>query len=271
MLLVAALLAKLPAPHLAALGSNGFDEPDLATELCLAEGKILKKKKKTLEGVTRPQLYTIECRGQERRAVVKSLHESVTGLKRFDDGSWEINFTDSFRYERAAYLLDRALGLDMVPVAVIRQVRRRESAFIEFIDRASYERDSPHTPSGGERAELARQKAVMRIFDALIYNTDRNTQNLLVDDGDWRLYLIDHSRAFRQVSDLPEGWAETRARLSPELYERLKGLEEQALVELLDGLLSRSQVRALLARRDKIIRKIDEDRKKVGDAVVFSG
>lgn len=267
-LAVAAAVILLPTT----LGANGFDEPDADTEFCLAEGEILKKKRKTLKGVTRPQLYTIVCSGQERRAVVKSLHESKLGLTRFEKGLWEVNFTDSYLYERAAYLLDRELGLNMVPVAVIREIRRGESAFVEFIDQASFERDSPHTPSGRERAELAREKAIMRLFDALIYNTDRNTQNLLVDDQNWRLYLIDHSRAFRQVSDLPEeGWVQTRARLSSELYERLKSLEEAPLVELLAGVLSEAQVRTLLARRDKIIQKIDDDRDEFGDGVVFSG
>jgi hypothetical protein len=36
----------------------------------------------------------------------------------------------------------------------------------------------------------------MRVFDQLIYNTDRNTGNVLYDTG-WRLWGIDHTRAFR--------------------------------------------------------------------------
>jgi hypothetical protein len=33
----------------------------------------------------------------------------------------------------------------------------------------------------------------MRAFDQLIYNTDRNLGNLLID-GDWRIWMIDHTR-----------------------------------------------------------------------------
>ena len=37
---------------------------------------------------------------------------------------------------------------------------------------------------------------VVRVFDELIQNVDRNMGNLLIDTG-WRAWMIDHSRAFR--------------------------------------------------------------------------
>ena len=251
-------------------GATSFEEPDIDTERCLAEGKLVKKKK-TLDGVTRPELYLIECEGERRQALVKRFHEEKRGITRFSDGKWEMNFSDSFRYERAAYLLDRSLGLEMVPVAVVRKVGRDEAGVIEWIDHASHIEDSPHQPTGGQRAELARQKGLMELFDALICNTDRNVGNYLVDDADWRLYLIDHSRAFRETTDLPDAFEETLIRLPRELYERLQGLDESSLTELLGDLLGGAQIETLLERRDKILAKIDADREKLGDEVVFSG
>ena len=38
---------------------------------------------------------------------------------------------------------------------------------------------------------------------------------------------------------------------------------------LLRDLLSKAQIRALLARRDRILNKIERDRERYGDAVVF--
>ena len=43
----------------------------------------------------------------------------------------------------------------------------------------------------------ARQLWNMYFFDALIYNVDRNSGNILVDQG-YRLWMIDHTRAFQQ-------------------------------------------------------------------------
>lgn len=264
-LAAACALVLLPA----ALAGRSFDEPDAETERCLSEGTMRKKGRTTLKGITAPELYTIECGGVERRVVVKRVDRSKFGVTRFEDGSWEMGFTDSFRYERAAYLLDRALGMDMVPVAVIREVDRQPAALIEFIDHAEHEGDSPHTPTGLERARLARAKGVMALFDALIYNTDRNITNWLVDNADWRLYLIDHSRAFRTLTELPEDYQGTRTCLPAELYERLRGLAEEPLIELLEPVISGLQISAIVARRDKLVERIETDRGRFGDDVMF--
>ena len=253
-----------------ALDATSFDEADDTTEQCLAEGKLLKKQK-TLKGVTRPELYLIECDGAQRKALVKRLDEEKRGKTQFGDGHWEMNFTDKFYYERAAYLLDRSLGLNMVPVAVVRRVGRNDAGVVEWIENASHVDKSPHQPSGAERAALAQQKAIMQLFDALIYNTDRNVSNYLVDDGDWRLYLIDHSRAFREKSDLPEGFESTLIRVPRGLYARLRELNRSELDELMSGLLGPAQIESILERRDKILEKLDADRQEMGDEVVFTG
>ena len=38
--------------------------------------------------------------------------------------------------------------------------------------------------------------AILQVFDQLIYNTDRNLGNLVITT-DWRVWMIDHTRAFR--------------------------------------------------------------------------
>ena len=45
-----------------------------------------------------------------------------------------------------------------------------------------------------------KQVQMMNVFDALIYNTDRNRGNILITP-DWRLWMIDHTRAFRRNPD----------------------------------------------------------------------
>ena len=55
------------------------------------------------------------------------------------------------------------------------------------------------SPSPTPRA-WNRQMWVVRLFDQLIYNTDRNLGNLLIDK-DWRLWMIDHTRAFKLFTE----------------------------------------------------------------------
>ena len=124
----------------------------------------------------------------------------------------------------------------------------------------------------GRSAQMAaqfRQKSRMHLFDSLIYNTDRRAENILVDESTGGIYLIDHSRAFREKTELREEFANGRVWLSREMYENLAGLDEESLADLADGLISEAQLEALLARRDLIVAKIDADRQEYGDDVVF--
>lgn len=246
------------------------DEPDAVIEQCLSEGEILKRIEK-LTGVTKPDHLSLSCNGEERSAVFKSVDESRRGVSRMQRGGAEFDFTDSYKYERAAYLLDRELGMNMVPVAVIRSHKGDEGTLVAWIDNASHENQMKQRPTGPMMAELARQKGTMKLFDALIFNVDRRPENWMVDNDTAKLYLIDHSRAFRKHKEPSEEFLTGRARLSKELYDKLKALDEAHLSKLLEGLIGQAQIEALLQRRDAIIEKIDRDVEELGEAVVFSG
>ncbi len=45
------------------------------------------------------------------------------------------------------------------------------------------------------------QNDIARVFDELIANIDRNQGNMLIDKQ-WKVWLIDHSRAFRTTETL---------------------------------------------------------------------
>ena len=64
-------------------------------------------------------------------------------------------------------------------------------------------------------------------------------------------------------------FAEGRVWLSQQFYDNLVGLSAENLAELTDGLISKAQLAALLARRDLIVAKIDQDRQEYGDDAVF--
>lgn len=244
-------------------------ESDAEIEACLTTGTILKGGEKLI-GITKPVKVEIDCNGTKRAAMFKSLDEHRPGSTRLASGEVEFNFSDSYRYERAAYLLDRQLGLEMVPVAVLGRRKGTDGVLMDWIPAAVHENQVSASFSGPQTASLFRQKSRMRLFDSLIYNTDRRAENILVDESTATLYLIDHSRAFREKQELQEEFAEGRVWLSRELYDNLVALGEENLAELADGLISKSQLQALLARRDLIVAKIDRDRQEYGDDAVFT-
>lgn len=249
--------------------SNPEELSDSDLEMVLKKGKITRKED-IGTGVTQPLRLWIEMDGVTVSASYKDVDYEKRGVTRFTGGNAELNFTDSYRYERAAYLLDRELGLDMVPVTVVRQVYRKSGAVTLWIgDSITEQQRIERGLRPEELVDLIHQQADMRIFDALIYNTDRHAGNQLYTLEDWRLHLIDHSRAFRTSEELPEGFAGRPMTISRSLLTSLEALEDQPLKKLLKRDLGPTQIKSILARRDLILEKLERDRHEYGDAFAF--
>jgi hypothetical protein len=241
---------------------------DAEIERILREGRIVHIEEIGV-GVTRPQRIRVELDGITLEAAFKSIDERIA-LAKFSNGETEANFTDSYYYERAAYLLDRALGLNMVPVAVLRKVRRFRGALSAWIDGAVIETERRKQKlQPPEPTLLKHQRDIMYIFDALIGNTDRNAGNQLTTPADWKLHLIDHSRSFRRTQALPKGFQEKTYTIPRALFDRMSGLDMPELKILFKGVLGTALIKPLLGRRDRIIEKIQQDRVAQGDAAIF--
>ena len=109
----------------------------------------------------------------------------------------------------------------------------------------------------------------MRLFDALIYNADRNIGNRLYTVADWKVHLIDHSRSFRQKKDLLAKFSSRPVKVSRQLHQRLIDLDRDGLEAALEGMISRTRIRYVLKRRDAILEKIAADLERNGEVVVF--
>ena len=57
--------------------------------------------------------------------------------------------------------------------------------------------------------------------------------------------------------------------LTRDMLSRLEALTKAGLNELLDGVVSKERIKALLARRDRILKRVEEERARSGDAFVF--
>ena len=115
----------------------------------------------------------------------------------------EINFRDSFKFNVAGYRLAKLLDLHMIPPSVERMYQGKAAAFTWWVDdvlmdeagRLKKKLTAPDAEKWNE------QMHVVRVFDQLIFNTDRNLGNLLITK-DWDIWMIDHTRAFRTSKDL---------------------------------------------------------------------
>jgi hypothetical protein len=169
----------------------------------------------------------------------------------------EVGFRDSYRYNVAAYRLARLLGIDNVPVSVVRSVDREPASLTWWIDdvmmdeaaRRKTQARNPDTARGND------YQYRMRVFDELIQNRDRNLGNI-VYTSDWTLWMIDHTRGFRLLRQLvsPEGLT----RIERTLLENLRTLTPAAVEQALQSHLNRQERDALLARRDLIVKRFED-------------
>lgn len=242
---------------------------DAEIEKLLVRGRITRMVRLDV-GVTQPWRVWVELGKRRISGCFKSVDIVKMGITQIPGAKTEIHFTDRHQYDQAAYRLDRELGLSLVPVAVPRHVRGDSGTLIFWVDDVFDEKtrivDQLKPPT---TRKLNHQLACMRLFDALIYNIDRNSGNILYSQSDWQLHLIDHTRSFRLTRELPEDFLTIPTTLPRSLYDRLGRLEERRLQRLLKGLVNRGQIRALMRRRDLIVEKIERDRRAYGDAKVF--
>lgn len=180
-------------------------------------------------------------------------------------GPAEIGFKDTYRYNIAAYRLARLLGLNHVPVSVERRLGRDLAAVTWWVDDVLMDegvRFKQGLPKELNAGRTASQILIMRVFDELIANQDRNAGNLLwTTDG--KMWMIDHTRAFRLASQLKN--PKQLERCEAGLLKALRGLTLERLREAVGESLSKPEAEAVLKRRDAIVRLFDDKIKQRGE------
>ncbi len=180
----------------------------------------------------------------------------------------ERNFRDSYTYNIAAYRLAVLLGLDNVPMSVQRSVRSEPAAVTWWVDDVAMterERTARRT-YGPNPAYTVQQFYAMYVFDELIQNRDRNQGNILWT-SDWKMWLIDHTRAFRPQVEIGEPARLTR--IGRRLLENLRRLTRETLEAATDDYLTGSQRSRVLERRDLLVRHFDERIARLGESAVL--
>jgi hypothetical protein len=223
--------------------------------------------KSTKKGVTNARRVTLFDGKVRHDAQVQDVNIE---LPIFEVGpkNTEVNFKDLFRYNIAGYRLSLLLGLGNVPMSVERRVQGKDVAMTWWLDDVMMDegaRQKEHTV-GPNPSRTAMQIHVLRVFDELIQNRDRNGGNLLWT-SDWKMWMIDHTRAFRLGKDLLK--PQQLERVERTLLDRMRELNEPKLTEAMDKSLTKQEIEALLARRDAIVKLFDERIAARGEAAIL--
>lgn len=155
----------------------------------------------------------------------------------------------------AAYRLDRLLELDHVPVAVVREVEG-DAGSLQFLpDQWLDEQQRGATGQGvSAQCPLTEQWPTMYVFDSLIYNEGRSLQRMLYSPDTWQLILIGHDKAFSTQKGRPRHLSIVPIIVGDAWTNALESLTDEILEEKLGDVLDKRRRRALLARRDQLIK-----------------
>jgi hypothetical protein len=225
------------------------------------------------QGVTKPVRLYLKQGDIEARGVWKN------------PSGWQYGFWEGWEYEIAAYRLDKLMGLNMVSPAVERVFGGKKGALSYWTEhKYSYlqimEQAIP-IPADVRRA-VDDRKYLMRAWDCLIANEDRTQQNILFT-ADWRTILIDHSRAFRSSKEFrkrlvygrdgiktsADGQRWLVKRVPRWFFERLKTLDFAAIKAAVERYLKDDEIRAVLERRELLVREIEDTARAQGESEVI--
>jgi hypothetical protein len=235
-------------------------------EVFLLQAKVIARKV-TDKGVTKPIQATLSDGTFTHDAQIQAVDESKAI---FQAGkASEVGFRDTYKFNIAGYRLARILGLHNVPMSVERRIDGRNAAMTWWIDDVRIDETGrvKRRPEGWSSERVSKQMHVMRVWDALIQNRDRNQGNMLWT-SDWTLWMIDHTRAFRTGDDLLK--ADELTRCDRALLERLRALTAADLAQVASGgMLTKDEADAVLRRRDRLVKHFDSLIAKRGEVAVL--
>jgi hypothetical protein len=232
----------------------------------LATARIISHKN-IPKGVTHPIRLTLTDGSVTHDAAFSSVNENKP-IMHFSDGRTELNFVDSYKYTVAAYQIGELLGLDeMMPVAVARSIDHQMGSLTWWVDGVQFDegervKKSANPPNPGD---WSRQMCRMRVFTQLVADADRNQTNLLITN-DWKLWMIDFTRAFRLKKEIAPLDV---TRCDRQLLVRMQTLTRPILEEKTRHVLTGGEIDALLARRDAIVARIAQLVAERGEALVL--
>ncbi len=220
-------------------------------------------------GVTGPKKVVLARDGVRVHAVFKDIERSEKGVtKKIAGNRYRFrDWRDSHTYDVAAFHLDRLLELNRVPPATPRKIKTKDGSVKIWVEGSITEkerRDRGCSPPDSIRWN--QQQQIMHIFDNLVANRDSNLGNSLIDDN-WRVWFIDCGRCFGETTELFYPTAVTHCERG--LWQALQELDEERLEERLGAYLTAHERRALLARRDELVQRIQDRIDELGEIRVI--
>jgi len=194
---------------------------------------------------------------KELKAIFKYVNRSRPSL-----------FSDSYKYEIAAYKVNKILGINLVPPVVERKINGQTGSLQIMIENVLTERNRKIQNIEPEKPDVFKNDIdTIKIFEILVNDQCNDSEDILIQKDDWKVWRVDFSEAFSPSSDI---LLKCKIERCPKiLYTRLLELDENELIMLLDSYLNEKEIHALLERKQLIVKTIDELIKQNGENQVL--
>jgi hypothetical protein len=257
--------AQVPAPAVA-VSPAGLSRAAQAEFLRTA--KVVRSRGLS-SGVTSPFRLTLSDGVVTHDAAFQSVDERRSRAD-FGARGVEFNFADSHHFNLAAYEIAGMLGLDgMMPVTVHRSWNGRQGTVTWWIDDAFDERTRLKDKRSAPNTILwSHQMHRMRVFAALVGDSDRNLGNILITN-DWKLWMIDFTRAFRLWRDLK--YPADLSQVDRSLLARLRALDAEVVRAATAHCLTPFEAQAVMFRRDALVAHFEQLVREKGAGAVLYG
>ena len=216
-------------------------------------------------GVTMPRRATLESDNLRHDAAIQTadVHQASYTTPR----GTELNFRDTWKFNVAGYEVAKMLRLNMVPPYVERRYSGGPAALSWWVNDAMMERDRVQKKlEPPEPLRWNDQMLAARLFRELIGDYDFNQTNTLITK-DWRVWIIDFTRAFRPARTLQYPDQVTRADRT--LLANLRALNRDTLRANVGKWLENNLIDAVLVRRDVLVGLLDKVIAAKGEAAVL--
>jgi hypothetical protein len=228
------------------------DEPTLTKEQIkqfLATAKVVNSRQ-SAKGITGTSRLTLSDGTVTHDASFQAIDEHKSEMKLAMNT--ELNFVDSYKYNIAAYALAELIGMDdMLPVYVERKWAGKTGSLSWWLpvkmDEAERHKQKLTAPDADA---WNNQMYKIRVFDQLVSDSDPNLTNVVIGEN-WQIWRIDFTRAFRLNKELKS--PADLVRCDRQLLEKLKALDANELTEKTKKYLTKDEVKAVMARRDRIV------------------
>jgi hypothetical protein len=207
------------------------------------------------------------------------LHAKVIKSRQTSKGvtsPWRLTLTDGalthdaiFQpiFNIAGYEVAKLLGLDnMVPMYVERRWNGNNGSIGWWVpgvkmDEGEHLKRHENAP---DPDAWNKQMYKVRVMTQLFYDMDPNLTNALITN-DWKIWRIDFTRAFRLYKSLKD--PKDLVMCDRNLLEKLRSLDENEVMGKTEGQLTKGEVKAMMARREKIVQYFEKLIAQKGETV----